>query len=241
MSSLIGKLALQNQASLQELQEKLGYTFQDVRHLQRALVHSSFAFEQGAPGNDNETLEFLGDAVLDLTIGYTLFTLFPELKEGELTKLRSALVNERSLASMARTLGLGAYLHLGKGEDASQGRKKPSILASGLEAVVGAIFVDGAYDRAMEFVKNHFTSLIRDRKEMMLASDAKSLLQEKLQAEHGEAPEYVTDIVDGPAHNREFTVSVIFRGRILGTGKAKSKKKAEQRAAAQALEKLKTD
>jgi ribonuclease-3 len=235
MSAFIDKLAQENEGQLNVLQEELGYRFIDRSHLQRALIHSSFAFEQGALGNDNETLEFLGDAVLDLTVGHTLFNRYRNMKEGELTRLRSALVNERNLAAMARRINLGKYLLLGRGEESSHGRKKPSILASAYEAVVGAIFVDSGYDRVEKFVEEHFTPLIRGQRDVLLSGDAKSLLQERLQAEFNEAPNYKTEKVDGPAHARMFTVSVMFRGQVLGAGRARSKKEAEQLAAAAAL------
>jgi ribonuclease-3 len=236
MSAVIDKLAQENEGQLNVLQEALGYRFVDQSHLQRALIHSSFAFEQGEPGKDNETLEFLGDAVLDLTVGHTLFNRYRNMKEGELTRLRSALVNERNLASMARRINLGNSLLLGRGEESSRGREKPSILASAYEAVVGAIFVDSGYDLVERFVVEHFTPLIRGQREVLLSGDAKSMLQERMQASFNEAPTYTTEKVDGPAHKRMFTVSVMFRGQVLGSGRARSKKEAEQQAAATALE-----
>jgi ribonuclease-3 len=234
-----GKLPAEITMELDALQDKLGYHFTDPGLLQRALIHSSFAFEQGEVDQSNETLEFLGDAVLDLTIGYLLFSTYPGMREGKLTKLRSALVNERSLATMARSIDLGKHLRLGRGEEGSSGREKASILASAYEAMVGAIFVDSSYKRVMEFVALHFASLIEGRRKTLLAADAKSLLQEKIQALHNEAPCYRTEKVDGPSHDRRFTVSVLFHGEVLGTGRARSKKEAEQQAAQEALKNLK--
>jgi ribonuclease-3 len=236
MPAIIDKLVQENEGQLNVLQEELGYRFIDRSHLQRALIHSSFAFEQGEPGNDNETLEFLGDAVLDLAVGHTLFNRYRNMKEGELTRLRSALVNERNLAAMARRINLGKYLLLGRGEESSKNREKPSILASAYEAMVGAIFVDSSYERVEKFVEEHFTPLIRGQRKVLLSGDAKSMLQERIQATFNEAPIYTTEKVDGPAHKRIFTVSVIFRGQVLGSGRARSKKQAEQQAAAAALE-----
>jgi ribonuclease-3 len=238
MTALSDKLADTNKANLNILQEQIGYHFSDLSLLQQALIHSSFAFEQGELGNDNETLEFLGDAVLDLAIGYTLFNLFKTMKEGELTKLRAALVNERNLAAMAERINLGEYLFLGKGEDGSNGRRKASILSCAYEALVGAIFVDSGYDRVMVFVEEHFTPLLSGQEEILLLGDAKSLLQEKFQADFNEAPTYVTEKEEGPAHDRMFTVSVLFRGTVYGSGVAKSKKEAEQKAATEALREL---
>ncbi len=202
------------------------------------MIHSSFAFERMEKGRHNETLEFLGDAVLDLTVGYILFTRFPDMREGKLTRIRAGLVNESGLAEMARAIGLGNYLLLGRGEDASGGREKSSILSCAYEALVGALFMDGGYDRALSFVRQWFEPLIDKRREILLAADAKSALQEQLQEKFNEGPEYVLDKEDGPAHARIFTVSVLFHGRSLGCGRASSKKEAEQIAATAALHNL---
>ena len=142
----LDSLVRKNKEDISSFEQILGYRFTDLRLLQRALVHASFAFENSFPGHNNETLEFLGDAVLDLVVGHTLYQRFPAMREGELTKVRSALVNETHLATMARDVELGRFLCLGKGEDASNGRSKSSILACAYEAVVGAVFEDGGYD-----------------------------------------------------------------------------------------------
>ncbi|MBC8209243.1 MAG: ribonuclease III [Desulfobulbaceae bacterium] len=231
----LDSLARQNKKRLAELEQIIGYRFTDLRLLQKALIHSSFAFEQSQVGNDNETLEFLGDAVLDLTVGYILFQNYPVMREGELTRLRSSLVNESHLAVMARDIDLGSYLHLGKGEEASSGRNKPSILSCAYEAVVGAIFEDGGYKTANAFVRQFFIPAIGSKKEELLIADAKSRLQEALQEKFNEAPSYRLDLEEGPSHEKVFTVSVVFRKQALATGTAGSKKEAEQRAAATAL------
>ncbi len=238
MSRKIDSLVRDNKEKLSEFEQVLGYRFTDLRLLQKGLIHSSYAFEQPQDCKNNETLEFLGDAVLDLAVGYILFKRYPEMKEGELTKLRAALVNETHLAGMAREIDLGAYLCLGKGEDASNGRKKSSILSCAYEAVVGAIFEDGGYDVVTEFVETFFIPAIAGKKEELLVADAKSRLQELLQEKYNQAPSYKLDSEDGPSHQRSFTVSVHFQHQILGTGTAKSKKEAEQRAAAAALAKI---
>lgn len=228
-----------SQPDLHLLEEKLGYQFRDRAHLHKAMIHSSHAFEQGRQmQKDNETLEFLGDAVLDLTVGYALFRHFPEMREGDLTRLRAALVNERHLARMAKDLELGQYLLLGKGEEANQGREKPSILSCAYEAVAGAIFLDGGYAAAAEFAERHFTPWFEDRQQAMFLADAKSSLQELLQERFNEGPRYVLDGDEGPDHNKTFHVSVRFREEILGQGSARSKKEAEQEAAAMALKNL---
>jgi ribonuclease-3 len=231
----IDSLAQRNKQELALFEQILGYRFTDLRLLQKALVHASYAFEHSFPGQDNETLEFLGDAVLDLVVGASLFKRFPEMREGELTKLRSALVNETHLAAMARDVELGRFLSLGKGEESSNGRNKSSILACAYEAVVGAIFEDGGFEIAQGFILRFFVPAFAARREDLLIGDAKSRLQEVLQEEFNEAPSYRLEMEEGPSHQKVFTVSVIFRELVLGVGAAGSKKVAEQRAAAVAL------
>jgi ribonuclease III len=231
----LDSLVQQNKPELSMLEQTLGYRFTDLRLLQRALVHTSYAFENAFAGEDNETLEFLGDAVLDLVVGEALYRQYPEMREGELTRLRAALVNETHLATMARNVDLGSFLSLGKGEDASSGRNKSSILSCAYEAVIGAIFEDGGYATVREFVLRFFVPAFDERREDMLIADAKSRLQEALQEQFNEAPSYRLDLEEGPSHQRIFTVSVIFRETLLGSGSASSKKEAEQRAAAAAL------
>lgn len=237
MDSLVN----QNKEKLSEFEALLGYRFTDLRLLQKALVHSSFAFEQPQGCKNNETLEFLGDAVLDLVVGYILFRKYPEMKEGELTKLRAALVNETHLASMARDIELGRFLCLGKGEQASNGGNKSSILSCAYEAVVGAIFEDSGYETVTGFIERFFLPAISGKKEQLLIADAKSRLQELLQEKYNEAPSYRLDAEEGPSHQKVFTVSVIFRDTVLGSGTAGSKKEAEQKAAASALLDLQTE
>lgn len=224
-----------NKDLLSDLEKTLGYRFTNLRFLQKALVHSSYAFEQAQGGKDNEKLEFLGDAVLDLVVGHILYQRYPEMREGELTRLRASLVNEQYLAKMAREIDLGKYLELGKGEDASNGRHKSSILSCAYEAVVGAIFEDGGYQTVSELLQRFFLPAVEGKKEELLIADAKSRLQEKLQEKHNEAPTYRIDAEEGPSHQKIFTISVVFKGDVLGTGEAGSKKEAEQRAAAAAL------
>jgi len=235
MGTTLHALIQDNEDGLQLLQQRIGYQFRDPELLQIALIHSSFAFERLDCGRHNETQEFLGDAVLDLAVGYILFTRFPGMREGKLTRIRSALVNESGLAEMARALDLGRYLQLGKGEDASRGREKSSILSCAYEALVGALFLDGGYDEALKFVQHFFGPLIDERNAKLVVADAKSRLQELLQERHNEGPRYVLDAEEGPAHARTFMVSVHFRERLLGNGQAGNKKEAEQQAAAAAL------
>ncbi|MFT5702082.1 MAG: ribonuclease-3 [Desulforhopalus sp.] len=238
MGMNIDSLVRVNKDRLSDFEKILGYRFTDLRLLQRALVHSSYAFEQSQEGENNEKLEFLGDAVLDLVIGQILSHRFLEMREGQLTKLRASLVNEQHLAKMAREILLGDYLFLGKGEDASHGRQKSSILSCAYEAVVGAVFEDGGYDTVAELVERFFLPTLDIKKEELLVADSKSRLQEVLQEKHNEAPAYVIEGEEGPSHQKLFTVSVRFRDETLGTGQAGSKKVAEQQAAAAALKEL---
>lgn len=238
MPTTIKTLVQDNRDKLGELQSRIGYQFRDIQLLQLALIHSSFAFEQMKSGSHNETQEFLGDAVLDLALGYILFTRFPDMREGDLTRIRAALVNESGLAEMARTIELGNYLLLGHGEEASSGREKPSILSCAYEALVGGIFLDGGYEEALSFVRRWFEPLIETRRKTLKSADAKSALQELLQEQYNAGPEYVLELEDGPPHARMFTVSVHFGEKLLGRGVASSKKVAEQKAAREALKEL---
>jgi len=238
MAATIDTLIQDNSSQLEELQDRIGYHFRDVHLLQLALVHSSFAFERMKNGRHNETQEFLGDAVLDLTVGYILFSRFPEMREGKLTRIRAALVNETGLAEMARKIDLGKYLLLGHGENTSKGNEKSSILSCAYEALLGALFLDSGYDEALAFVRRWFEPLIDRHRELLMTADSKSALQELLQERYNQGPVYVLEAEEGPAHARIFTVSVRFQGSTLGSGRASSKKEAEQKAAQAALDDL---
>ncbi|MCK5193650.1 MAG: ribonuclease III [Desulfobulbaceae bacterium] len=232
----LATLLKRNREQLHSFEKKLGYTFVDQSHLQKAFVHSSYSFEHGKDIRDNnETLEFLGDAVLDLVVGYILFTRFPQMQEGDLTRLRSALVQESHLAVMAREIGLGDHLLLGKGEDASQGREKPSILSCAFEAVIGAVFLDGGYENASAVVEKHVSPWIDERRKTLTSADSKSRLQEMIQEKHNQGPIYVLEKTEGPDHAKVFHVTVQFQGKVLAHGTATNKKEAEQSAAAEAV------
>ena len=235
MGSFMDELAGNNKELLAEVEQQIGYRFTDLRLLQKALIHSSYAFEQAQAGQDNQVFEFIGDAVLDLAIGHLLSSRYPEMKEGELTRFRASLVNESHLAEIARELELGKFLFLGKGEDGSNGRNKSSILSSAFEAVIGAVFEDSGYTEVADLVQKLFADSIEDKKEILLLADAKSRLQEALQEQYNEAPTYRLDNEEGPSHRKQFSVSVVFRDEVLGSGSAGSKKEAEQRAASAAL------
>ncbi|MFZ5759688.1 MAG: ribonuclease III [Thermodesulfobacteriota bacterium] len=229
-------LLKKNAGQLEQFQGGLGHRFREPALLQRAFIHSSYAFEQGQDlPCDNEILEFLGDAVLDLTIGNALIKSYPTMKEGELTRLRAALVQEGYLAEMARFLSIGDCLLLGKGENASRGREKPSILSSAFEAVMGAVFLDGGYQAAALVAERLFVPCFQEKKEDMYLADSKSRLQELIQARYNEGPIYVLERTEGPDHAKLFYVAVRFQDKVLARGTARSKKEAEQQAAAEAV------
>ena len=220
------------------LQSKLGITFNDFSLLQQAFVHRSYLNEN--PDfrlGSNERLEFLGDALLGVVIAGFLFQEFQDLSEGELTKLRSDLVRQDSLARLASTLGLGEYLYLGQGEEKGGGRKRSRNMACTLEALIGAAYVDQGFGEAQGLVLSVFASSICDLRERGQASDHKSKLQELIQAERQERPVYRLVEAVGPDHDKTFVVEVVVAGEALGRGSGKSKQAAEKDAAKQALEK----
>lgn len=236
MSITIDSLLAANSSSLATLEKALGYRFRSPAFLQEALIHSSYAFEHAKTlEKNNEKLEFLGDAVLDLAVGFMLFQRYREMNEGDLTRLRAALVKESHLAQMAADIDLGCCLLLGKGEDASAGRRKPSILSCAYEAVIGAIFLDGGYEEAAAVIARQFSAWIDKRLEGLPAADSKSALQERLQERFSQGPEYFLEREDGPDHAKTFVVTVRFRDIVLGEGKGRSKKEAEKSAAVAAL------
>ena len=225
--------------ALTTLEEGLAYHFRDMVLLDRALTHRSFANENACPaGQDNERLEFLGDAVLDLCISDLLMRHFPEDSEGRLSKKRAACVNERSLAALARNFNLGDGLLLGKGEELSGGRAKPSLLSNAFEAVLAAIYLDGGFDEAAAFVHRFFSDLIDDGPQSVLYQDYKTLLQEACQVRFHETPRYSVVQEFGPDHDKTFDVQLDIADRITASGTGKSRKEAEQEAARKALELL---
>jgi ribonuclease III len=221
--------------SLSALEKKLGHRFRDKSLLAEACRHSSFVNEQPGQGlRDNERLEFLGDAVLNLTVSHLLMHRFPDTPEGSLSRMRANLVNETQLATIARSLGLGGHLLLGKGEVQSQGRRKKSILADAFEAVAAAIYLDGGYDAAFRFIKTHFSGLIQDTRHPRIDQDFKSQLQEFVQIARKGMPVYRVVTEKGPDHDKTFEVEIRVCD-IAARGEGKSKKTAEQDAARKAL------
>lgn len=217
---------------LQRIETVVGYTFKDKHWIERALTHRS-ALSLGAR-SDYERLEFLGDAVLDLAMAHLLSGRYPEAREGDLSKMRAALVNTQSLAETARIIQLGSAIRLGRGEFTNKGYDRPSILADVMEALIGAVYQDGGYDNAFSCVQRLFGSKIVT----VSPSDPKTELQELLHARGNPAPEYLLEFVEGPEHSPTF-ISIVKIGDIeMGRGKGPTKKASQQVAAAEALEKL---
>lgn len=225
-------------SKLAALQARLGYTFRDAGLLRLALTHPSVAHEQGAPVQHNQRLEFLGDAVLQLALTRELYEKFPAYDEGPLTKARAKLVNRRALGARGRTLGLGAHLILSRGEESHGGRERSSALADACESVIGAIFLDGGYTAAREFILREFGDGLSELGAIPTLENPKGELQEFLQARSPEAPRYHIVATSGPDHDRVFECTVQHGGVELARGTGKSKKAAESEAAQAALKKL---
>lgn len=220
---------------LEELCEQLDYAFKDTGLLKQAFMHSSFANEHSDDElEDNERLEFLGDAVLDLVVSDFLMKLFDKAREGDLSKFRASIVNERGLHKVARGLKLGDYILLGKGELITRGHEKPSILSNTLEALIGAIYLDGGFDVVKKIVHDLFRPFMENIDHDKKVDDFKSLLQEYSQNIYKTRPEYVVVAESGPAHDRTFVVALRLKGDTLAQGEGRSKKAAEQNAAREA-------
>ena len=215
----------------------IGYQFQTPGLLSQALTHSSYANEKHMKkGSDNERLEFLGDAVLEIVSSEFLYLNYPKLPEGDLTKMRASLVCEPTLAFCTSQLNLGDYLLLGKGEDMTGGRKRKSILSDALEAVIGAIYLDGGFASAKEFILKF---ILTDIEHKQLFYDSKTILQEVVQASYKEELCYRLVGEEGPDHDKHFMVEAWIGEMLIGKGEGHTKKAAEQEAAYQALLKLK--
>lgn len=222
------------QPDINTFQQKLGYTFKKPAYILTALTHSSYANEGKKGEQSNERQEFLGDAVLSIVVSDYLFKKYAHLPEGELTKLRAALVCEKALCQYATELGLGEFLLLGRGEDSSDGRKRPSILADAFEAVIAAIYLDGGMAPAKKFVLSYVTAQVQHHAPAAFC-DYKTILQEIIQKNPEERVRYVLADEAGPDHDKHFTVEVHLNSNVIGTGEGKSKKDAEQAAAKGAL------
>jgi len=225
-------------SNVEELQRGLGYQFSKPELLRLALTHPSVAHETTAPTPHNQRLEFLGDAVLSLVLTQELYEKFYTVSEGPLTKARAQMVNRRSLAEQARRFHVGQFLILSRGEESSGGREKQSALADAFEAILGAIFLDGGFNAAREFILKCFRDSFGQLARIPNIDNPKGELQEQLQARSTDAPRYETTSVSGPDHDRLFECAVFHDGRELGRGKGKSKKAAESQAALAALQTL---
>ena len=222
-----------------QLQDRLGIHFQNDKLLKQAFTHSSYVNEhRRKPYEDNERLEFLGDAVLELTVSRYLFEKYPMMSEGELTKLRAAIVCEPSLVVFANQLSFGDYVLLGKGEEMTGGRERPAMLADVFEAFIGALYLDSGLEPVIQFLRKVVFPRI-DEGAFSHVMDFKSQLQELIQRDNSGTLQYKILQEKGPAHNREFISTVSLNGDTLGTGVGKSKKEAEQRAAELALREIK--
>ena len=217
---------------MEALQNNIGYHFKNPQLLSRALTHSSYANEYNLAAGDNERLEFLGDSVLGFITAEYLFSNHRDFPEGELTKLRAYAVCETSLYSYAQEIELGKYLKLGKGEERTGGRERPSVLSDAFEAVIAAIYLDGGIDEAKKFVLRFVVPYVEAKPTF---KDYKTALQEVVQQNHGEALEYVLVSESGPDHNKRFEIEVHLNSNVLGRGVGGSKKKAEQNAAKEAV------
>jgi ribonuclease-3 len=220
---------------MQSIENRIHYKFRNSLLLAEALTHPSLAYESPCPHFDNQRLEYLGDAVLQLIVTEELYRMFPDFTEGRLTKLRSRVVSRHALARFASAIHLGEYVLLGKGEEASGGRRRPSTLADAFEALIGAVYLDAGPGPARELVLRLFQSEIGGMAASPEERNPKGELQECLQAIHPQAPNYRIIGESGPDHRRVFQAEVSWQGRVLATGRGRSKKDAETRAAAEAM------
>jgi ribonuclease-3 len=221
---------------LQTLAESLGLAFGDLELLDRALTHASIGSEQEGPEYDYESLEFLGDAALGLAVAERLFRQVPDRTPGDYSRMRASIVNRRALARVARRIGIADAIRLGKGEELSGGRKRASLLADCLEALIGALYLDQGWETAREFVVRVFAPELETSHPQQLRWDYKSRLQQYCQAAHMGLPAFEVVRSEGPDHRKEFEIEVRLDGKPQGRGLGRSKKEAEQRAAKAALE-----
>ena len=229
----------ERRASLKQLEDCLGHQFTEIKWLDQALTHKSFIYETNHPEKGaNEVLEFLGDSVLNLGVSTLLFQKFPDAQEGTLSMMRSQLVRRSFLASLSKQLQLEGYLLLGKSQQSHGGMGKSTILGNTYEALIGAIFMDSGFNRALEIIQEHFEPYLQPKMPSGLFNDYKSLLQIHSQQSHGLSPQYQVMNESGPDHDKRFQASVTIGDEVKGLGWGKSKKEAEQEAAKNALEKL---
>lgn len=229
----------ERKTALKALEKKLDLSFDNLEFFDEALTHSSYVNErEKGTGRDNEALEFLGDAVLGLVVSHHLYNLFPSRPPGHYSALKAELVNQFALARCARELSLGQYIRLGRGEQLSNGKERDSVLANALEAVIGAIFLDGGLVTAREFVLRLMAPCLEESGRRKARRDSKSLLQNITQDRFKTLPQYRVVSETGPDHKRRFEVELEINGEVYGKGAGRSKKAAEQNAAKQALQRL---
>lgn len=233
------QISSERQSELNELESKLGATFQNKQTLNQALTHSSYGHENNIP--DNERLEFLGDAVLKLVVSEYLYHKFPEKDEGDLTKIRAAVISDDSLAKIGAKLNLGQYLLMSENEKRTGGVKRKSNLANTLEAILGAIYIDAGLGKPRDMIIWFLTDMIELHSRAGFISDYKSAVQEYAQKHKWELPRYRVVKETGLRHRRVFWMEVKLKGKVLGVGRGRNKKEAEQRAAMQALRTLKKE
>jgi ribonuclease-3 len=222
----------------QEFAERIGLPFNDNLLLGRALTHRSYLNEHPEALEDNERLEFLGDAILDFMVGAWLYNRYPEMPEGDLTRMRSALVHTEQLAEFAKQIDLGAALRLGKGESQAGGRSRPALLCDAFEALIGALYLDGGIDAVWKFISSMLEECADDILINHKAEDAKSLFQEWAQAQGFSTPEYITRRSSGPDHSKVFEVDVLVNGKVYGSGSGHGKQAATKSAAHDALKRM---
>ena len=227
-------MSMREQQSLETLQQKIGYKFKNEKLLYEALSHSSFANENKKSRNSNERLEFLGDSVLSIVVSDYIFKHFTHIPEGELTKLRASLVCESSLFEFAKKIDLGSHIFLGKGEEMTGGRERPSIISDAFEAVIAAIYLDGGMEAVAPYILSFIPKDITPKGSSSF-HDYKTSLQEIIQKNPEEKIEYFLKSESGPDHDKKFTVQVLLNNNVIGEGTGRSKKTAEQAAAKEAL------
>jgi ribonuclease-3 len=237
----VGARVVRLRDEFEELQVRIRYRFRDRGLLEHALTHKSRAAEDLSGGVvDNESLEFLGDAVLGLVVADALFRQYPEYTEGQKSKIKAAVVSTQSLAQHAERIRLGEHLLLGRGEEKTGGRQKQALLADAYEALIAGIYLDGGLEAASAFLLRELKDDIDAGQAQTIARDYKSALQERVQAEGRPLPEYRVSGEEGPDHRKVFTVDLLVGGEVLGSATGRTKKEAEQEAAREALEKLKS-
>ena len=218
---------------MEELENKIGYRFKNYKLLKQSMTHSSYANEHRINKlTNNERLEFLGDAVLEIIPSEYLYKNYPKLHEGDLTKMRASIVCEQTLALSSKEIDLGKYLFLGKGEELTGGRERNSIISDAMEALIGALYLDGGFECAKNFIDKY---ILCDIKNKQLFYDSKTILQEVVQSDYSEELQYVVVAEEGPDHDKSFVVKAMIGEKEIGMGKGKTKKAAEQQAAYDAL------